>query len=213
VGAPRCPLCEWEDAAIHYLDGRRPYLRCPRCDLIFVPAEAHLSPEEERAEYDLHQNDPADPGYRRFLARLLVPLRVVRPPPARVLDFGCGPGPALASLLTEAGYAVECFDPFYAPDETVFQRRYQVITATEVVEHLAAPGQELRRLWALLEPGGVLAIMTQRATEAWRFPSWHYVRDPTHVAFFSAASFRWLADHLGARLSLPLADVALLQRQ
>ncbi len=207
-------MCEWDDAAIHYLDGWRAYLRCPRCHLIFVPREAHLSPAEERAEYDLHRNDPTDPGYRRFLGRLLPPLRVMRPPPASVLDFGCGPGPALAALLAEAGYAVDCYDPFYAPDETVFQRRYEVITATEVVEHLAAPGWELRRLWACLEGDGVLAIMTQRAAEAWRFPGWHYVRDPTHVAFFSRETFLWLAGALGAaEVSFPLADVVVLRKR
>jgi len=58
----------------------------------------------------------------------------------------------------------------------------------------------------------VLAIMTQRAREAERFPTWHYVRDPTHVAFFSADTFRWLAHRWGARLTFPGADLAFLEK-
>lgn len=205
-------MCGADDLGIHYLDGRRDYLRCPRCRLIHVPAHQHLSPAAERAEYDRHRNDVHDPGYRRFLGRILPPLRARRPPPAQGLDFGCGPGPALVTLLREAGYAMAAYDPFYAPDARLLARDYDFITATEVVEHLARPGETLGRLWGCLRPGGVLAIMTQRAREAWRFPTWHYVRDPTHVAFFSADTFRWLARRWGARLSFPGADLAFLEK-
>lgn len=54
--------------------------------------------------------------------------------------------------------------------------------------------------------------MTKRVGTPEAFARWHYILDPTHVCFFSEASFAWLADHLGMELHLPGPDVALLQR-
>ena len=57
-----------------------------------------------------------DAGYRRFLSKLADPLMARLAPGARGLDYGCGPGPALAAMLREAGHEVALYDPFFAPD-------------------------------------------------------------------------------------------------
>lgn len=57
-------------------------------------------------------------------------------------------------MFEEAGHEMAIFDKFYAPDSKVFRKRYDFITATEVLEHLKKPKVELNRLWALLPPGG-----------------------------------------------------------
>ncbi len=191
-------------------DRRREYRRCQRCLLVWVPPAFFLSPEREKAEYDLHENSTDDPGYRRFLSRLADPLLRYLEAGARGLDFGCGPGPALAAMLEERGCRLSLYDIFYYPDQTVLQGRYDFITATEVVEHLHKPGDELARLWRLLRPGGVLGIMTKRVSDRDAFLRWHYRNDPTHVCFFSAETFAWWATRHGATLQLPAADTALL---
>ncbi|HKK23165.1 MAG TPA: class I SAM-dependent methyltransferase, partial [Pseudohaliea sp.] len=168
------------------------------------------SAQAERAEYDLHRNCVDDPGYRRFLGRLAEPLLAALPPAQRGLDFGCGPGPALAAMLREAGHRVDLYDPFYAPDPAALARRQRdFITATEVVEHLYRPGLELARLWARLRPGGVLGIMTKHVRDREAFDRWHYRNDPTHVCFFSRDSWRWWAGGRRAQLVF-VADDALL---
>src|SRR3990170_5156058 len=43
--------------------GQRSYLRCRECDLIFVPEEFHLSPDDEEARYRLHHNSLSNEGY------------------------------------------------------------------------------------------------------------------------------------------------------
>ena len=91
--------------------------------LVFVPARFYLDRGAERAEYDLHQNEPGDAGYRAFLSRLLEPLTERLEPGARGLDFGCGPGPALAEMLREAGFDVSLYDSFYLPDQGPLQDR------------------------------------------------------------------------------------------
>jgi hypothetical protein len=51
-----------------FRDHPRTYFRCSICDLIFAPVSQLLSPQDEKAEYDRHQNSPSDQGYRRFLS-------------------------------------------------------------------------------------------------------------------------------------------------
>lgn len=207
-----CPLCGHGIVRTFHEDLQRSYLRCARCQLVFVPEHQHLSLSEERAEYDKHENSAEDAGYRRFLSRLAKPLAARLAVPSRGLDFGSGPGPALAALLREQGHEVLLYDPFYAPDEQVFTRTYDFICATEVVEHLRAPGRELDRLWSLLRPGGWLGIMTKLVRDQAAFASWHYRRDPTHVCFFCVDTWNWWAQSRQAELEFHGADVILLRR-
>lgn len=213
-GSEICPLCGGVQREDFHRDQRRDYFRCLECGLVYVPSSQRLTPAEEKSEYDLHENDPHDPGYRRFLSRVFEPLTQAVAPPAWGLDFGCGPGPALPLMLEEAGYEVSLYDIFYAPDASVFlPGAYDFITATEVFEHLFEPGQEIARLWTLLRSGGVLAVMTKRVIDREAFANWHYKNDPTHVVFFSEQSFHWLARRLDARLQLVGKDVALLEKR
>lgn len=180
--------------------------------MVFLDPALRLAPDAERSCYDQHENDPADPRYRAFLSRSFDAVKHRFEPPAHGLDFGCGPGPALVAMAREAGFHMDAYDPFYAPDASVFKRRYDFITCTEVAEHLFSPLDELERLWGMLNPGGALVIQTGRVLDDTRFRAWHYRRDPTHVVFFADASFAWLAQRWNARLTLPHADVAVLEK-
>lgn len=208
-----CPLCASAETTHFHRDTRRDYYRCTDCRLVFVPSAQRLAPEAEKAVYDQHRNSPDDIGYRQFLSRLYTPLRERLAPGACGLDFGAGPGPTLSVMFEEAGHPMAIYDPFYAPDPAVMERHYDFVTATEVAEHLFEPGPELERLASLLRPAGWLGLMTKRVTTLQAFTRWHYILDPTHVVFFSDATFEWLAHHLDMRLELPASDVALLQRK
>ncbi len=168
--------------------------------------------EVERAEYDLHENDPSDVRYRRFLGRLATPLLAQLTLGACGLDFGSGPGPTLSLMMREAGYSVDIYDLYYAKDSSIFEKKYDFITATEVVEHLRNPRFELDRLFAMLRPGGVLAIMTKLARDAQAFSSWHYKNDKTHIAFFSAETFLWLGANWNCDVEFISADVVFLSK-
>lgn len=211
AASPACPLCAGVDGRPIACDGRL-YFRCPECALVYLHPEQRIALADEKAQYALHENDPADGRYRAFLSRSLDEVCERVQLPARGLDFGCGPGPALVTMAREAGYAMDAYDPIYAPDACVFDRRYDFITCTEVAEHLFAPGVELDRLWSLLEPGGVLVVQSARVLDDERFRSWHYRRDLTHVVFFADETFAWLASRWGAQLCLPRRDVAVLVR-
>lgn len=166
----------------------------------------------QRRIYDLHQNDDGDVRYRGFLDRLAAPLVERLSPGMRGLDYGCGPGPVLARMLVERGFAMNVYDPLYADDRSALAQRYDFITCSEVAEHFHQPGNDFTRLASLLEARGWLAVMTELLTPDRDFALWHYPRDPTHVCFYSARTFEWLAAHHGWTLHRSGTSVALFQR-
>ncbi|TVP52013.1 MAG: class I SAM-dependent methyltransferase [Halomonadaceae bacterium] len=193
-------------------DSQRQYQRCERCQCTFLLPEQRLPASLEKAEYDQHENEPGDSGYRRFLSRLADPLLARLPAAARGLDFGCGPGPALAAMLREAGHPMALYDPYFAPDTAPLAQQWDFITCTEVVEHLYQPASVFRQLDQLLAPGGWLGIMTCLQTDDARFANWHYRRDPTHVVFYREQTLRYLAGQLGWECEFPARNVALFQK-
>ena len=208
-----CPLCHCEAVEHFHTDKRRDYLQCRRCALVFVPVDQLPSPAQERAEYDKHQNDADDEGYRRFLSRLCEPLVAQMPAGSSGLDFGCGPGPTLHLMLVEAGMNMAIYDPLYFPDEAALEQQYDFICATEVFEHLHQPGETIAMLLERLNNGGLLAVMTKRVLDREAFSRWHYKNDPTHVCFFAEHSFQWLADKHGLELDFPGPDTCLLKKR
>lgn len=209
--APRCPLC-FGDRSLAIGAVTRPCFRCPACDLIHIAPDTYLDAVAEKAQYDLHENNAEDQAYRAFLSQLSDPLVDRLGLGATGLDFGCGPGPTLSVMLEELGYTVSLYDPFYAPDNGQLARTYDFITATEVAEHLHHPAQEFTQLWGLLRPGGVLGVMTWMSDDIDDLAGWHYMRDPTHICFYSKKSFHWLAEQLGGTLSFYGNKVILLSK-
>lgn len=208
-----CPLCHSEQYGVFVEDKNRCYFRCQQCALIFSDPEAQLSPEQEKAVYDQHQNNPDNMGYRQFLGRLATPL-VERLPagPLDGLDFGSGPGPTLSIMLDEMGYNMAIYDPYFAPDPSVLTRQYDFVTCTEAIEHFNQPTKEWGLLLSMIKPGGWLGLMTKLATDAEAFTRWHYKNDPTHVSFFSRDTFRFLAQRDGLEVEFVGNDVILLRK-
>lgn len=207
-----CPLCLSVQIVDYSKDSQRDYLSCENCQLVFVPQQFHLNPEDERAQYDLHENNPDDSGYRKFLSRLADPLLERLSPNSQGLDFGCGPGPCLSVMLEEQGHSVALYDLYYADNRDVFEAGYDFITATEVIEHLSQPITELQRLWSLLKPGGYLGLMTKLVADPEKFANWHYKTDPTHISFFSVETFEYLGKQWGSAPVIIGADVIIFHK-
>ena len=210
-----CTLCGHVAEALAQDHLRRSF-DCGGCGLIFADPASHLDVAAEKREYDRHQNDPADPRYRAFLNKLAEPLLArLTPDPRNMagLDYGCGPGPALAMMLEEAGMRMAVYDPLYAPDRSVLDRTYDFVTCTEVVEHFRQPAEEWAQLIRLVQfRGGWLGVMTQRVISRERFIQWNYKNDPTHVSFYRDRTFEWLGDHFGFEVEFVGSDVVLMRK-
>jgi hypothetical protein len=209
-------LCAAAETALFLDDserlGGRRFFRCPVCRIIAVGQDDLPDRATERKRYLQHNNDVDDPDYRAFLARLWDPVRLLLSDGATGLDYGAGPGPALVAMMRQDGFVAEGYDPIFAPQTDLLKRKYGFIVCTETFEHMHRPGDEFSRLDGLIRPGGLLGVMTAFAPELEEFENWYYRRDPTHVAFYSAETMKWIAGRMSWRLELPARDVAIFHK-
>lgn len=203
-----CPLCRNPDTRHFVTAGGIDYRRCDHCHFTWMYPQFLPTVEQEKAQYDLHDNRVDNDQYRTFLSRLADPLIEELNPGARGLDFGCGQGPALAAMLEEAGFPTAIYDPIYFPETTPLRHSYDFITCTEVVEHLHEPRPVFEQLDSMLVHGGILAVMTRWLTEDDAFADWRYRRDPTHVCFYRVATLEWLARAFNWSVTFPARNVA-----
>lgn len=195
-----CRLCS-NHAEFYFHDeqpGRpaRDYFHCSICDLRFLHPSCHLNASEERARYELHDNNIDDVRYQDYM-RPIAEWVERHQPSGLGLDFGCGKGPVLAQLLQQKGFEIHLFDPYFFPDTGYSRLRYDFCTAIETIEHFYSPQKDLIHLKSLLKPEGGLGLVTLLYREGLDFESWHYRLDPTHVCFYSEKTFLWIQNHLG----------------
>ncbi|MBK9323640.1 MAG: class I SAM-dependent methyltransferase [Bdellovibrionaceae bacterium] len=181
------------------------YHHCQICDLIFMDPQERLSPEKERARYDLHDNQDTE-GYRKFLEPVILQidqyfLTLACPKEeVAILDYGCGQTAFFSKMLAERGYTARNYDVFFHTNQSVLQKNYDVIVSTEVWEHFYHPLEELEQLIKILKPHGLLAAMTSAHQGLNHFQSWYYRRDPTHVCFYSEITMKWISTFFKLKL-------------
>jgi 2-polyprenyl-3-methyl-5-hydroxy-6-metoxy-1,4-benzoquinol methylase len=192
----RCPLC-LHTAEILGTYQNRTFYSCSICRGIFQSPQQLLSSEREHAQYLTHQNDIHDQGYRNFVMPLVDLITAEQHPKQRGLDYGAGPGPVVAQILQERGYRVTLYDPYFHPNRSVLDLRYDYIFCCEVAEHFYHPRQTFTELASLLEPGGTLYVKTVLYAEEIEFDRWYYKNEDTHVFFYHRNTIAWIAEHLG----------------
>ena len=146
------------------------------------------------------------------MSKLFKPLKDKLKDEAKGLDFGCGPGPALAEMLKEDGYGVDLYDPFFFDNERVLTKAYDFITCTETIEHFFEPIKEFKRIDDMLGKEGVLGVMTTFLSDEKDFGQWYYRKDPTHVAFYSPKTIEVIASMMGWTYEIPEKDVVLFKK-
>jgi len=168
---------------------------CGRCRLIGVSPEHFLSAPEEKNRYLTHNNSIGQQGYVDFLNRAILPSLKYLRQSMLGLDYGCGYAPTLSVLLANRGFRCENYDPCFI--ENPLNKKYDYLFSTEVFEHFFHPGREMARITALLKPGGLLIVMTERWSDLRQFRTWYYTRDPAHVAFYHRKTFDYICDAFG----------------
>ena len=189
AGAPGTP---WATAP----DGKE-YFQCGICDLVWLHPRHWPSPDEERGRYLEHRNDSADSAYLEYLSRLAEPVCALISPPARGIDYGCGPAEGMRTLLAPRGYEVDSYDPLFYPRPDLEPAAYDFLLCNEAAEHFFRPAEEFRRMDSIVDKGGVLAFSSGLVINKERFLGWNYRQDPTHVIFFSEKCVRWIGARFG----------------
>lgn len=210
----KCPLCLKTDPNFYFQNDKKAYFICDNCHLISAGDEYLLTSEKEVAVYDRHENDPNDQGYINFMERILTPLREIIPKDSCGLDFGCGPGPVVHSILSKEGYNISEYDPYYKKDLNTLNKKYDFVIVTEVFEHIYNTKEDLELILSLVGEKGVLAVMTKFYPDGIdKFRYWGYHQDPTHVRFFNRETFEWIGNQYSLKLIIPRENVAFLIKE
>ena len=192
----QCKICH-KDTETFYDD----YMQCETyhcgsCEFIFKDEQAIISLEKELKVYEQHNNSEENLGYvamfQDFMDKTFAPYtKNIQ----TVLDFGSGPNPILANMLKKSEFDVEHYDKFFAPKKVYENKKYDLITSTEVIEHISDIHEVMKLFSEHLNPQGYLAIMTQfHSNEKEDYLKWWYRRDPTHISFFRPKTFEVLAN-------------------
>ncbi len=187
--ATNCKICH-NPINKQLLANKKIYHHCTNCDFTYLDLQFHLSPAAEKQRYDQHQNSSDNSRYTEIL-KAFIDEAISPYPITKILDYGCGPNPVLANILKSQGYQVDIYDPFYAPDAP--SDTYELISSTEVFEHLAEPLESCKQILKLLKPNGYLALMTKFICPIDEFANWRYKDDTTHISFYSPRTFSEIA--------------------
>ncbi len=239
-----CPVCGGASLRkVFAADAAHDEVRCPDCGLFFyVPLP---TPEEQKAFYDgqwadgaseyhaLFDNTALEAENLRFSFEPRLELFAARGYSGRILDVGCSVGTflkaakargwdvhgldlgeeACARTAAAVGCPVHCatLETLDRPDGS-----FDVIHASQVIEHVLDPAAFLAAARRLLRPGGALLVATPiiepavyRLTHFWQAPliprisggrerayPWA-VHHPFHVYVHSSKSLRLLMEKAG----------------
>ncbi len=194
----KCPLCHEEKSSIKLTkENGQVYQECDHCRLIFLNEKQRLSPEEEKAHYQTHNNDISDVRYQKFVSPIVDYISDHVEKGKLGLDYGAGTGPVISALLMDRGYEMKLYDPYFWDEHASLTFRYDFIVACEVIEHFYSPAEEFDKFKFLLNSGGIVALMTEIYHDEIDFEAWYYHRDPTHVCFYRMETFEWIVRNFG----------------
>jgi hypothetical protein len=199
----KCILCNHETQAFRHEKFDVTYYRCFHCELISKDSKDFVSEDEALKIYNYHNNAIEDSRYVAYFNHFLEDsVFDYTNEGKKAFDFGSGPSPVLAQILERHyGYDVDIYDLFYAPDKVYENQKYDLVTTTEVVEHLENPLPYFELFASLLKPDGVLAVMTQfHKNDDDLFLNWHYMRDMSHISFYTPKTMAYIASKVGLKV-------------
>jgi cyclopropane fatty-acyl-phospholipid synthase-like methyltransferase len=197
-----CKVCKTETSKIEEVKKTLTYYRCVSCGFIYLEDKYVITQEKEKERYTQHENAFENKGYIEMFEKFII--EAVEPYIAdvkTVLDFGCGEAPVLAKLLEKRNLEVDAYDIYFATKKVYEAKTYDLITSTEVFEHLQKPMETLELLADHLTNNGYIILMTRFPPKDDKtFLNWWYRRDSTHISFFTPKSFEVMAEKVGLKV-------------
>ncbi len=191
----KCKICGNDTISYEHPKSHILFHECKNCEFIFKDEKHYISELDEIRNYDLHNNSIEDVGYVNYLTDFIESAVMPFIKQGKVLDYGSGPNPVLAQILkTTYKFDVDIYDLYYATDKVYENKTYDLITSTEVVEHIGTPLEAFDLFQKHLKSNGILSIMTLfHPKNRDLFFDWHYIREVTHISFFTPKTLRVIA--------------------
>lgn len=206
----KCPACDNESRSSHGEKNGCQIYRCQGCGTLYSE-RSQLSYDGYYDESNLTVPDFINDRLDEVFTRLQVYRRT-----NRLLDIGCGAG-SLLQAARRAGWEAEgieisepAADHVRSQGFEVFQgdlstapypdNHFDVVTASELIEHVADPLTILEQTERILRPGGLFWATTPNALS---FSSrmlgvrWSTVCPPEHLQLFSTSGVRKLIERAG----------------
>jgi 2-polyprenyl-3-methyl-5-hydroxy-6-metoxy-1,4-benzoquinol methylase len=220
TGERRCPVCRGSRAVPLFAKEGIDYWSCPDCAFRFAtpdrnPNLTNTLDEYEDAYLQYLSPDPADAVNFDALYRWMTSVTPIAG--KRLLDVGAGSGKLVRDLRRRGvdAHGIEpshvLFDRFLG-GEAAFTCAsldemgagtppFPVVTAFDVIEHVADPVAFLERVAATLAPGGVFFLSTpdvESLTARLFGRRWHFYY-PYHLSYFGARTLARTAAAAGLR--------------
>jgi len=226
-----CRLCGSSDLALWVTDGRHRdlnYYRCMKCGLWNYDLSLGL----DQTQYTHTYVSPDDAGYKSNVhnAATWAYLSKRLPVPGRLFDIGCGNG-SLMVFAREGGWEVRGLElsadmaarvravsqldvqaGSFPDAEVPRDQSYDVVVLRHVLEHLPDSIGAMRRINAMLKPGGhALLEFPNTGSASYRYKRWlknrglnnsKYAEDwrPGHCNEFCREAFEYLLSRTGFEL-------------
>jgi 2-polyprenyl-3-methyl-5-hydroxy-6-metoxy-1,4-benzoquinol methylase len=219
-----CPLCKGSKMESLFIKQEVPYFRCQTCQFVFsVPEEnpnlANIIEDYEPSYIQYLEESPEDK--RNYEALLEWMKTTSHLDGKRLLDVGCGSGKFVRFLRTNG------IDAFGAePSQALYERylhddlfffassidqllanpkvgHFEVITALDVLEHVARPAELLEDIAQLLKEEGVLFLSTPDLGSLCAKllgKHWHFF-NRYHLSYFTKQTLQRTAQQTGLKMT------------
>ncbi|MFO7882033.1 MAG: class I SAM-dependent methyltransferase [Kosmotogaceae bacterium] len=198
----KCKICGRKIREIFQAKFKIKYHYCDYCSFISKDENDLITRDEELKIYNNHNNSIEDPRYVAFFKQFLSKAVLRFCNGKKGLDFGSGPSPVLAMILERNyGFSMDIYDLYYSPEEIYKGKTYDLITSTEVFEHIPNPLEYFSTFKQCMKKDSILSMMTLfHPEDENEFLNWYYMRDMSHISFFTPQTMKVIGELVGMKI-------------
>lgn len=178
------------------------YLYCKTCECLYK-----IKLPSSKEEYDRYLYHNVDDNYKDYMNNIFLKIKDFLNDGIS-LDFGCGKEKTLETIFKNNNLKMYSYDKYFI-DFNYSNYKYDNIILNEVFEHIKNPYDLLKELILLLNDKGRIIIGTNLHKN--NFNNWWYLRDITHITFYSKKTMEVLSKRLNLKIIYNFNNLIVLE--